>query len=533
MAKSKYTVLHQDDTHFLMRHPDGSDFRVAKRMIDPVTRMEIQKLAEGGEVQDPATDNLDPAKVDAASAVADFTGSPAADLEGTIPNRELASAPPAPKLLPPSSQVAAGDGTGQIPDSVAMPGAPDRDMTAGGEGQAPSPRTAASTPSAPVPTAPLPAPGKAPVPATAVPQAGNALNDYQRQELKGAQEKAQAETDAGKATAALYGDVAKRLTAADEDFQTTHKMYNARSEQLMQEIASSKVDPNHYWESKSAGGKVSAAIGIVLAGLGGGLNRTGSNMALDTINKAIDRDIDAQKSNLANKNSLLNHNLNLTHNLESAMALTKSNMLAIATAQAGKIAGENAGPMAKANLDMLQGQLKRQFMGENFELAKRQALSKFMSGAGGDSNLPLLFSGDVKAEQFVQLPNGQLKLANSPDDAKKVRETQTQIGTINDMVQQLKAFRTKHGATIPGSAANAEASRLQQNLVLEYGKLANLARFTPAEEELYKKQVPNPGILRGDKFEDAIKNLEELSRSKLEQTHRNYIMGYKPVKTVR
>lgn len=76
---------------------------------------------------------------------------------------------------------------------------------------------------------------------------------------------------------------------------------DARDEQLrkhIQEQYAAKIDPEHWWESKSTGGKVLAGIGMILGGLGGALQKTGRNPALELMNRAIDNDIASQKSNI-------------------------------------------------------------------------------------------------------------------------------------------------------------------------------------------------------------------------------------------
>lgn len=77
-----------------------------------------------------------------------------------------------------------------------------------------------------------------------------------------------------------------------------------RDTELRAKIAEAQaqhVDPNHYWASKSTGGKMLAGIGIILGGMGAGLQgRGGENPAMQAINRAVDADIDAQKANINN-----------------------------------------------------------------------------------------------------------------------------------------------------------------------------------------------------------------------------------------
>lgn len=104
-----------------------------------------------------------------------------------------------------------------------------------------------------------------------------------------------------------------RQKAADEDLmrQTESQAAlnkamvdaNNRDAALRKQIqlaAAQQIDPNHWWNSKSTGGKILAGIGMILGGMGGGLAHTGRNPAMEVINNAISNDIDAQRSHIQN-----------------------------------------------------------------------------------------------------------------------------------------------------------------------------------------------------------------------------------------
>lgn len=70
-----------------------------------------------------------------------------------------------------------------------------------------------------------------------------------------------------------------------------------------EEILDAEIDPKNFWATKSTGEKVAAMIAVALGGLGQAFlakagRQPGRNAALDILNQAIDRDIDAQKANL-------------------------------------------------------------------------------------------------------------------------------------------------------------------------------------------------------------------------------------------
>ncbi len=380
MGQKKYTVLHHDDTHFLMQHPNGSNFKVSKRNLDPRTAAEIQKMSEGGDVEptyDTTSDVSDGSDRNIASESSSTPFYPTQDGRAPVSRMEL----------PVSSQIASGDGSGEVPTVAPQAPAFERDKPMGEEG-APSSSVSTNKPFYPTPTGEAPQPREPAANSTPVSAGqakgqsssadGSGLYDFEKQQLKGVRDEAAIKAKQGLEDAAVYGTLAKDLKSSHDEFVTKLKRNDERSEKLFQEAMDSKIDPNRYWENKSTGGKISAAIGIALAGIGGGMGGQGGNMALDVINKAIDRDIDAQKANLSNKNSLLSKNLEMTHNLESAVAMTRADHLAIAAAQVAKIAGTNAGPLAQALSTQLQGQLKEHYKTINTGLAQSDAQMHFI-----------------------------------------------------------------------------------------------------------------------------------------------------------
>lgn len=172
------------------------------------------------------------------------------------------------------------------------------------------------------------------------------------------------------------------------DLQASHALYeqhiselNDHNDALQKEIASTKIDPNRLWHNASTGSKVGMVIGMILSGAGAGAGQ--GNMAMQMINKNIDRDIEAQKANLDTKQSLLRTNMAKYGQLTTAMDETRLNLLAVtrgqidaAAAKSGsKVALANAAG-AKAQIDMQMAQLKQQIA------TQRMTYDMFGKGAG-------------------------------------------------------------------------------------------------------------------------------------------------------
>lgn len=98
----------------------------------------------------------------------------------------------------------------------------------------------------------------------------------------------------------------------------------AHTQEMMNDIDAFKIDPSRRWNSIGAGNQALASFAMILGGIGQGLARGGPNYAMQVIDKAIDRDIDAQKENLQTKNTLLGRYLQQTESIRAATAFTKA-----------------------------------------------------------------------------------------------------------------------------------------------------------------------------------------------------------------
>lgn len=98
----------------------------------------------------------------------------------------------------------------------------------------------------------------------------------------------------------------------------TAQDYNAHDIAEWQDAATRKITPQTYatmFADKSTLGKIGSLFGLMLSGAGSGLAHQ-SNALLDMMNKVIDNDLNAQKSNVSNAQNFLN--LTYAHDLQQA-----------------------------------------------------------------------------------------------------------------------------------------------------------------------------------------------------------------------
>lgn len=75
-----------------------------------------------------------------------------------------------------------------------------------------------------------------------------------------------------------------------------------RRDALQAEIAESKIDSGRFWKNAGAAGQAAAGLGIIAGSIGAAMTGGGArNLALDTIERAIDRDVQDQVAELDKK----------------------------------------------------------------------------------------------------------------------------------------------------------------------------------------------------------------------------------------
>lgn len=132
-----------------------------------------------------------------------------------------------------------------------------------------------------------------------------------------------------------------------------------------------EIDPRRIWNNASTGDKIIAGIGILLSGIGQGLQaRAGinaPNLALQTINNAIDRDIDAQKENRNARGNVVTQQQGIYADMQrrfgddqQAESAARAVLLGNAQIQLQTIASQYKAPQLAANAQQAYAQLEEQ-----------------------------------------------------------------------------------------------------------------------------------------------------------------------------
>ena len=188
------------------------------------------------------------------------------------------------------------------------------------------------------------------------------------------------------------------------------------------DLSSQKIDPEHWWHTRSTGQQILGVIAMALGGFAAA-SRGGQNTAAAMIESAIQNDISAQKSNLENKwsglrqkHSLLADKTALYGSADVAERQIMAASLQGAAMMANAAVARASSPVEKANAQILASQLEAKAVEAGIQLNK---WVQAYSGVGASSGL----TKDVKPDQIVELADGTMVAANSSDEAKEFRQS--------------------------------------------------------------------------------------------------------------
>ncbi|CAN5950598.1 unnamed protein product [Sphagnum jensenii] len=131
--------------------------------------------------------------------------------------------------------------------------------------------------------------------------------------------------------------------------------YNQKGDALMQSYANKSIDPDRYYKNMSTGSKVAAGIGMLLSGFGAGASHQ-QNLAAQTIQGAVDRDISAQQNDQSKAMNLYKMNQEQYGNASAALAATQNQIYTGIKYKLMQAEANAKGPLAKqqAQLGMAQ-----------------------------------------------------------------------------------------------------------------------------------------------------------------------------------
>ncbi len=299
--------LHRDAA----KHPSNNPKLAESKKVPPKADNGVRHYAEG-------TTDVQPIDVDTQNVQLPENLAP---LDNMSPGAGFAAAQPQ-QMSPLEQSLSAAPQFGVTAEDIA-------------QAQPPTQETP-SAPSAPIPTstqAPNTPPSTQMPSSPGMPQPG----DYASQIAQATKGENAANMAAATAQGQMGIDQAAQATAAaeaeqklsDHVQQSTAHISNEINN-VVQDIQNGHINPSRYMSSMSTENKIASGIGLILGGIGSGISG-GPNMALDFLNKQIDRDIEGQKAEMNKKENLVNLYSKMLGN-EREGAVMASNALAHITA---------------------------------------------------------------------------------------------------------------------------------------------------------------------------------------------------------
>jgi hypothetical protein len=131
------------------------------------------------------------------------------------------------------------------------------------------------------------------------------------------------DTETAKAQAVYERQLMNARQQVNDEEVEHAKAFRKNADETLAAMKAGVINPEQYGQSQSDQQKIATGVGLFLGGMGGGGH---SNLALDFLNKQIDRNIDAQKENFEHQKNIYGAYLDLYHNENIATALTKANL---------------------------------------------------------------------------------------------------------------------------------------------------------------------------------------------------------------
>ena len=259
---------------------------------------------------------------------------------------------------------------------------------------------------------------------------------------------------------------------AFEEYQQAHQDQVNAISAAQQQAANARVDPNHFYATRTAGQQIALAIGAALGGALAGL-KGGSNTFMDQVNGAIDRDNQAQKFNIDNKWNAVKGKQDMLAAMErngvdqrNAAVFQRGLQLEAAKAQLDRLAAANQSAEVQKNAAWMRADLDKEIAANNLNATVRT--TPVATGIGGALG-PVTLAKDLQ-DRYVPGAGG---VAKDSETATKLNAAQADIDKTARLVAEAQAIRERQGftgrlldtathAATFGKYSSADLTRLQQ-----------------------------------------------------------------------
>lgn len=274
-----------------------------------------------------------------------------------------------------------------------------------------------------------------------------------------------------------------------------------RVEQALMDYETSEIDPRRYWKEKSTGEKLVSAFAIMLSGIGQGMQNAAGvpaeNLALKAINRAIDRDIEAQKAEIGIKRDKLSAERGILSDMRSrfgderqAEIAARTVSLSLAQLKLNELASQYKSPEIANKAKALYGALEQQKQEHKAKLLQLEAvnpvrqLSIRQKVIAGEIPAGVLSKED--RERYVE----GLGFAPTAEEAKKVREAKADFEELDSTLEEIKAIREEYGAEFLNRGVVRKQKGLAALALLKIKNLEQLGALDRGAIEIGDRLIP-------------------------------------------
>lgn len=314
-----------------------------------------------------------------------------------------------------------------------------------------------------------------------VPQDPYGTAAYEQNYLRGMGEQkagifgqAKAESELGRQQAGALQDNIRQGQELMNNFKHSYGEADSERKAFMQDVQNQHVDPNHFWANRSTPGKIGTIIGMIIGGLGN------SDAPMKMLQTQIERDIDAQKTELGKKFNLLNVNHQKFQTLSDATNMTRVMLMDQVSNQLKLAAANTADPMAKSRALQMAGQLDTQAAPLMSQIAMRRAV---LGGASQGQINPAM------AVRTIVPEHQQAAAYKELGEAQDLTTAQNNALGAFDKVSKLNTIANRVTSPIQ---SGRQIDALIQPIIAELSK-ATAGRFTEADAKFLGSQWPSAG----------------------------------------
>lgn len=233
------------------------------------------------------------------------------------------------------------------------------------------------------------------------------------------------------------------MAKIEANFMQQNQAIMAERAKVQQDLQQGHIDPKHFWASKSTGEKIFTAIGLILGGMGAQATG-GRNVVLDMIEKRIDQDIDAQKTEMGKKQNLVSALTQQLGDVKEAATMAKMFKLDQLQTQFQQAASQAKDPLAKQRAEQAIAMLNIKLAPYQQQMAARQTM-KSMPPEQAVQFLPKEQQGPAREalQKWNEFESAKQSMMSGIDQQKQMQSTKNRIMNPIQSKESIDAVRLR------------------------------------------------------------------------------------------